>query len=164
MQSYIKKPLLLKGKKMEIRSYWLIASVNPLLILFFDESTVRLSSNDFKEGDWDNARTHITNTHRLKKEVDKETYELLKSSLKISTTEMQELIIMQELTENKNYWIEVLQPAIMEMIRKAIKSVEPALRKENQSTFEILGIDVILDENLNVRSVPSFTYKNFRFG
>ncbi|MBT7874247.1 MAG: hypothetical protein HN758_07465, partial [Verrucomicrobia bacterium] len=38
-QRYIKRPLLLDGRKSEVRFYWLIASVDPLLVLIYPEGT-----------------------------------------------------------------------------------------------------------------------------
>ena len=63
-QRYIKNPLLLEGRKSEIRIYWLIASLDPLLVLIFKEGTVRLNSLPFKLDDFENQLVHVTNIYQ----------------------------------------------------------------------------------------------------
>jgi hypothetical protein len=57
--SYISKPLLVDGKKFDIRCYMLISNVQPLLV-FYHPGYIRLSMFDFDEHD-DNLLTHLTN-------------------------------------------------------------------------------------------------------
>jgi len=66
IQRYLINPLLLEGKKMEIRTYWVIASVDPLIVLYRD-GTVRLTTQNYQHGDWENPLIHITNTKQQKK-------------------------------------------------------------------------------------------------
>ena len=44
VQRYIRNPLLLSGRKSEIRLYWLIANLDPLMVLLYREGTVRLNT------------------------------------------------------------------------------------------------------------------------
>ena len=44
VQRYIRNPLLLSGRKSEIRLYWLIANLDPLIVLLYREGTVRLNT------------------------------------------------------------------------------------------------------------------------
>lgn len=67
-QRYILNPLLLNGKKMEIRTYWMIASLEPFIVLYHD-GTVRLTTQDYKKDDWSNPLIHITNTAQQKVSV-----------------------------------------------------------------------------------------------
>jgi hypothetical protein len=67
IQRYIKDVLLLLERKSEIRIYWIIASFDPLKVLVFPQGTVRLTTEKFKLGDYDNPLIHITNTHQQKK-------------------------------------------------------------------------------------------------
>jgi len=66
IQRYIKNPLLLNDRKSELRIYWLVASLRPLLVLMYEEGTVRLNSLPFKLADFDNTLIHITNVHQQK--------------------------------------------------------------------------------------------------
>jgi len=52
-------PLLIHGKKFDIRCYMLISSVKPLII-FYHKGYIRLSMFDFDANDG-NLLTHLTN-------------------------------------------------------------------------------------------------------
>ncbi|CAF4326806.1 unnamed protein product [Rotaria socialis] len=61
MQEYISRPLLIKGRKFDIRVHWLVAWTKPLLVFYnHNASAVRLSLNLYREFDFDRA-THLTN-------------------------------------------------------------------------------------------------------
>ena len=70
IQRYIKNPLLLQGRKSEIRLYWLIACLDPLLVLLYKEGTVRLNSLPFVLDDFDNPLVHVTNVYQQKQHPD----------------------------------------------------------------------------------------------
>jgi len=57
--SYIMNPLLINGKKFDIRCYMLISSVKPLIVLYHS-GYLRLSMFDFDAQD-QNLLTHLTN-------------------------------------------------------------------------------------------------------
>ena len=67
IQRYVKDLLLLNKRKSEIRMYWLIASLNPLLVLMYPEGTVRLTTKKFKLSHLDDPLIHITNLYQQKK-------------------------------------------------------------------------------------------------
>ncbi|CAF3074370.1 unnamed protein product [Rotaria sp. Silwood2] len=61
MQEYISRPLLIKGRKFDIRVHWLVAWTKPLLVFYnHHASVIRLSLNLYREFDFDRA-THLTN-------------------------------------------------------------------------------------------------------
>jgi hypothetical protein len=58
---YISRPLLIKGRKFDIRVHWLVAWTKPLLVFYnHNASAIRLSLNLYREFDFDRA-THLTN-------------------------------------------------------------------------------------------------------
>lgn len=57
--SYIQSPLLLKGKKFDVRSYLLIACTSPYMV-FFRHGYVRLTCNVYDPSS-NNLSTHLTN-------------------------------------------------------------------------------------------------------
>ena len=59
---YIKEPLLLNGKKFDIRAYVLIASTHPYLVLYH-KSYVRLSMQDY-DTESEDLTAHLTNQVR----------------------------------------------------------------------------------------------------
>ena len=63
---YIARPLLIKGRKFDIRVHWLVAWTKPLLVFYnHNASVIRLSLNLYREFDFDRA-THLTNLVRTK--------------------------------------------------------------------------------------------------
>ena len=66
-QRYITQPLLLEGKKSELRIYWMIASIDPLRVLMFEEGTVRMTSQPYVLDDFENPLIHLTNTYQQKR-------------------------------------------------------------------------------------------------
>ena len=56
---YINNPLLLSGRKFDIRAYMLIANTNPYLVLYHD-GYVRLCMYEY-DTDANNLTAHLTN-------------------------------------------------------------------------------------------------------
>ena len=52
-QRYIADPLLLDGRKSELRVYWLVASLKPLVVLY-NTGTVRLNAAKYTRSDYGN--------------------------------------------------------------------------------------------------------------
>ncbi|KFV05263.1 Protein polyglycylase TTLL10, partial [Tauraco erythrolophus] len=65
VQRYIHQPLLLEGKKFDVRSYLLIACTAPY-VLFFGQGYVRLTCVDYDAAS-DDLTVHLTNQHMQKK-------------------------------------------------------------------------------------------------
>ncbi|XP_070696213.1 protein polyglycylase TTLL10 [Pempheris klunzingeri] len=65
VQHYIQRPLLLKGKKFDVRSYLLIACTAPYMV-FFRHGYVRLSC-DLYDPTSNNLSAHLTNQYMQKK-------------------------------------------------------------------------------------------------
>ncbi|XP_041655415.1 protein polyglycylase TTLL10 isoform X2 [Cheilinus undulatus] len=65
IQHYIQKPLLLKGKKFDVRSYLLIACTAPYMV-FFRHGYVRLTC-DLYDPSSNNLTAHLTNQYMQKK-------------------------------------------------------------------------------------------------
>ncbi|CAF3955853.1 unnamed protein product, partial [Rotaria sp. Silwood1] len=66
IQRYIMNPLLVQGKKFDIRCYMLISTVKPLIALYHS-GYIRLSIFDFDNND-ENLLTHLTNQYMQKKD------------------------------------------------------------------------------------------------
>ncbi|KAJ8371022.1 hypothetical protein SKAU_G00110500 [Synaphobranchus kaupii] len=65
VQRYIQNPLLLKGKKFDVRSYFLIACTTPYMV-FFRHGYVRLTC-DLYDPNSNNLSAHLTNQYMQKK-------------------------------------------------------------------------------------------------
>lgn len=147
IQRYIKNPLLLDGHKSEVRLYWLIACLDPLLVLLYEEGTVRRTALPFQLGEFDNPLIHITNAYQQKKHhpnagdlvlkwrfEDLQTY--LSHDLKLAGPDF----IDQQL---KAKW-KTMFAYIVSAARKTLMR-----RPANGLFWALLGADVILDDALH---------------
>jgi len=61
VQKYIENPMLVKGRKFDIRQWVLVTSFCPLTIWFYKECYIRFGGEDYKIEDIDNKYMHLTN-------------------------------------------------------------------------------------------------------
>ena len=146
VQRYITNPLLLDGRKSEIRLYWLIASVDPLLALVYGEGTVRLNNQPFSLGDLDNELVHVTNVFQQKRHPDFDAELELKWSLPDLET-----YIVERLGRGEFGLIEAeLKPKLKAILQFALEATRHVLEPgpDGPLGFNLLGVDVILDDTL----------------
>jgi len=153
-QRYIRNPLLLEGKKMEIRTYWLIACLEPPIVLYHD-GTVRLTTTNYSDGDWKNPLKHITNTKQQK--LHDPNYHRTEAQRKWSLDQLAEYLEKEGIIQQKaETWLdEYLRPNLKKYIGIVVSGAWPTLLTEKQNPgwdgrFEILGMDVIMDTELRL--------------
>mmetsp|Transcript_16419 Transcript_16419/g.29479 ORF Transcript_16419/g.29479 Transcript_16419/m.29479 type:complete len:232 (+) Transcript_16419:42-737(+) len=64
IQKYIERPMLVNGRKFDIRTWHLISALKPnttLKVYTYDEGVLRLSSKKYKNSNFDDQFTHLTN-------------------------------------------------------------------------------------------------------
>jgi tubulin polyglutamylase TTLL4 len=145
VQRYITDPLLLEETKSEIRSYVLIASVDPLLVLYHD-GTVRLTSLPFVCGDWANPLVHVTNTYR-QKSADPERWEARGAAMKWTLSALAREVYARGLTGDPAWLDTTLRPALITMVRAVIRALAASLPRR-RGAFQLLGMDCILSRDL----------------
>lgn len=148
IQRYIKNPLLLSGRKSEIRVYWLVASLDPLLVLMYREGTVRLNTMPFKLDEFDNPLIHVTNVAQQKAHPDRDPSAVLKWSFK----EWERYLIEDRRLAPKGFVEQQLKPQVKQMLSFVVRAAAPALLEglpERGLCFGLYGADIILDETLH---------------
>ncbi|KAJ9459789.1 putative alpha-tubulin polyglutamylase Ttll1 [Diplonema papillatum] len=93
-QKYVTNPLLLNGRKSECRLYWLLASVNPMIVAVFHEGQVRLNSMPYQNHSFDNPMIHLTNVHQQRDHPEFEQM-LKEGKLKWSMTRWKEYLVAE---------------------------------------------------------------------
>lgn len=160
VQRYIKTPLLLDGKKFDLRLYVLIVGFDPIRAYLADEGLARLCTEDYKvphAGNLKNMFIHLTN-FSLNKESNNyqaPTEDFLtddKGSKRLLTTAWKTL-------EEEGHDVEEIQEKIKDTLRKSIITMEPYLTNtyhtrvnqdhENSKCFQILGMDILVDKKNN---------------
>jgi hypothetical protein len=145
VQRYIERPLLLEGRKSEVRSYVLVACTDPLLVLYHD-GTVRLTSLPFVCGDWANPLRHVTNTYR-QKQASPELWARRGDALKWTLDRLGRDVHARGLTPDPA-WVDTrLRPALIGLLHLVFSAVAPRLRPR-RGAFQLLGMDAILDDDL----------------
>ncbi len=145
-QRYLTEPLLLDGKKSELRIYWMIASLDPLRILMFDEGTVRMTTQDFSLDDLDNPLVHITNTYQQKKHSGNQS----EDDLKWTFADLQNYLHRDLGQTGPDFLERELKPKIGDCLRRVVEAVREQLADTGTAArcFGVYGADVILDASL----------------
>ena len=159
MQSHIDYPFTLSGKKSEIRAYWLLVSIEPLIVLLFPTGTTRLATNDYIPpskstlSDWDNPLVHILNT-RQQKNANPD-YHLTSAERKRAWQAIpQELRAQGRLPEGMtdDQWIkQALLPVVNNTVYHTVRAVQPLLNEANplgdaNRRWELFGLDIIFED------------------
>ena len=162
IQRYIKNVLLLDGKKSEIRIYWLIASLDPLLVLMYPEGTARLTLQPYKLDDFDNPLIHITNVYQQKKHGDYNPNAVLKWGF----PRLQEYLATEKAAPGK-FLDEVLTPRLRQSLAYVVRANIESLKQTPSSGlfFGLYGADFILDDQLTpwlteVQKGPGLSYSD----
>ncbi|CAF1184520.1 unnamed protein product [Rotaria sp. Silwood1] len=147
IQRYIMNPLLVQGKKFDIRCYMLISTVKPLLI-FYHSGYIRLSMFDFDNND-ENLLTHLTNQYMQKK--DPKYYDIKEDTA--WTMEQFNDYINKNVASSKNLeqdWVlNVLPKMIQRIMLNVIESIRMRL-KRRVGCFGLYGYDFMIDQDMKV--------------
>ena len=143
--THIKNPLLLEGRKSEVRLYWLIASLDPLLVLLFKEGTVRLNSLPFQLDDFDNTLIHVTNVYQQKHHPDYDP----SLSLKWNFPTLQSYLV-NELQTEPDFIAAELMPRFNKYLSFVVSAAQKVLTEAPARGlfFGLYGADFILDDQL----------------
>ncbi|CAF1499250.1 unnamed protein product [Adineta ricciae] len=147
VQRYIMNPLLIHGKKFDIRCYMLISSVQPLLV-HYHSGYIRLSMFDFDQHD-ENLLTHLTNQYMQKK--DPKYYEMKEDTAWTMEqfNDYMNKYILPKKNLPPNWVLEVLPKQIERIMLNVIESIRMRL-KRRIGCFGLYGYDFMIDNDLKV--------------
>ena len=160
IQRYIKNVLLLDGKKSDIRIYWLIASLDPLLVLMYPEGRAHVTLLPYKLDDFANPLIHMTNAYQQKKHGGY----IPDAVLKWSFPRLQEYL-SNEKGAPGNFLGEVLRPRLRQSLAYVVRASIERLKQTPSSGFffGLYGADFILDDQLTpwlteIQKGPGLSY------
>jgi len=147
IQRYIRNPLLLDGRKSEIRIYWLVASVDPILVLMYGVGTVRLNSKPFVLDDFQNTLVHVTNVFQQKSHRDYDPSIVLKWSF----ADWERYLMREVKLAPENYVNEYLKPQLKRMLAFVFDAAAHSLVQcpATGLCFGLYGADIIFDDQLH---------------
>ncbi|XP_055044893.2 protein polyglycylase TTLL10 [Misgurnus anguillicaudatus] len=147
VQEYIQNPLLLMGRKFDVRSYFLIASTSPYMV-FFRHGYIRLTCNPYDPKS-DNITAHLTNQYMQKKNP---LYSLLKEDTVWSMEHFNDYIneiYMAPKGLPKDWALGPFAKRMQHIIMQCFQAVKAKLDCK-LGYFDLIGCDFLIDENFKV--------------
>ena len=118
VQKYIERPLIILGKKFDIRQWVLITSVNPLTIWVWKTPYLRFTSQDYNPNNARNKFMHLTNATVTKEDgasqVKRQGNHVIEHNM--WETHQMKAFLMDEFNEDPNaedavdHWVETVEP------------------------------------------------------
>lgn len=151
VSQYIANPLLIDGFKFDLRIYVLVTSFDPLRVYVFDEGLVRFSTEKYEisKNSLKNSCVHLTN------------YSVNKNSDKFDDDDREDegnkwsISAFREHLKKCGINDKLLFDRINDLVIRTVLSVEPSVRSacgmyqnHHSSCFELLGFDVLVEDNL----------------
>uniref|UniRef100_A0A8C9R668 Tubulin tyrosine ligase like 10 n=1 Tax=Scleropages formosus TaxID=113540 RepID=A0A8C9R668_SCLFO len=147
VQRYIQNPLLLKGRKFDVRSFFLIACTTPYMV-FFRHGYVRLTC-DLYDPKSNNLAAHLTNQYMQKKNP---LYSVVKEDT-VWSMERLNTHLNQELSRAKGLPLDwVFGPFTRRMqhvVLQCFQAVKSKLERK-LGYFDLIGCDFMIDEDFKV--------------
>ena len=162
VQKYIAAPLLINQRKFDIRTYALMTSVNGNLKGFtYEEGYLRTSSVKYSTKNLANRMTHLTNDAVQKCS---ENYGKFEAGNKLSYDDFQRYLDRTFTGRNICFERDIL-PQIKKITTDCFRAVwgkiDPSKRT---NTFEIYGLDFMLDEDFKVYLIEVNTNPDLSLG
>eukprot|EP01028_Stygiella_incarcerata_P000601 TRINITY_DN1089_c0_g1_i1.p2 TRINITY_DN1089_c0_g1~~TRINITY_DN1089_c0_g1_i1.p2 ORF type:complete len:718 (+),score=207.29 TRINITY_DN1089_c0_g1_i1:3793-5946(+) len=143
-QRYIRNPLLLNGRKFDVRIYMLIGSTRPF-VLMYHEGYVRISAEEYTDSDFENVIMHLTNAAVQRKGS---RFREVKEDLTWTFDGLQTYLTEKNLAPPS--WVtDTFVPQVQRIMRTAFESVRHRLERK-AGFFDLIGCDFMIDENLKV--------------
>lgn len=152
VQRYITNPLLLDGRKFDVRAYMLVASTVPFLILYH-KGYVRLCCNKYDPED-SNLTTHLTNQFVQKKDP---SYKDLKENTAWSMDKFNDYINEKVRpdcpVEIEEDWVyNTFTKSMQKIMIHCFNSVKHKLQSR-LGFFDLFGLDFMVDTDMKVHLI-----------
>ena len=156
IQKYIENPLVIKGRKFDMRQWVLVTSFNPLTVYLFDTPYIRFGAEDFHLDDFKNIFSQLTGNS-----IAKHSEKFDNSEIEGDMWEIEQFKEYLKEREGKDVWPEI-QTKIKKIVIYALECAKHKIMKR-KNAYEILGFDIMIDELLNVYLIeinlsPDWTY------
>lgn len=161
-QKYIHNPLTVSnGHKFDFRIYMMIASVNPLIVYYFD-GFLRVSMSRYDKDSTD-REVHQTNTELYKDKIKEKCHDPENKEIIFMGMNCEELRNFQMRTyeqfhdemmrtgkiKDPNWLDNYLRPEFQKAFIHSAKMVHPHLYRSS-NLYEMFGVDFVIDENFKL--------------
>lgn len=144
VQKYISNPLLLDGRKFDIRVYLLIIAASPYVVLFRD-GYIRLCCDPYEPSSTDLC-VHLTNQYQQRKHP---LYSEVKEDTIWDFAKFQEHLCSSDHQLPEDWVATTLTSRMRSIVVMCFNSVRHKLQ-QSVGCFDLLGVDFMIDTNLNV--------------
>ena len=145
VQKYIENPLLIDGRKFDIRAYMIVVCMKPYLVLY-QPGYVRMSLNAYTTENFAKDKiTHLTNNSVQKNHPE---YKTLKEKSIISIESLVENIIAMGKVQTREEYSVKVDKKIQEIMTLIFQVIKDKLDRKF-GCFELFGFDFLLDDALN---------------
>lgn len=139
VQRYIDNPLLIGGRKFDMRLYALVTSYQPLEVWIYRSGFARFAHERFSRGDLENTTIHLTNV-AVQKHSDKYDRDFG------GKWDLRRLKIFMQSVHGRRS-VEKLFLALEDMMVASLQAVSKVMLQDNHC-FELYGFDIMIDANL----------------
>ncbi|ORC91960.1 putative tubulin tyrosine ligase [Trypanosoma theileri] len=167
-QRYVGNPMLIYGRKFDLRLYCVVTSFDPLRIFIFDEGLVRFAAQKYPgmDKDLDNIHMHLTN-YSVNKTAElniasrgKEYHSDDPLDIKWCLSDFRDFLIKNQM-DGKEIWEKIMhgcEDAVIKAFLSIENDVVERIRREcrdktGRGCFELYGLDLMVDDNHNVRLI-----------
>ena len=146
VQKYCENPLLVDGRKFDLRAYMVITCMKPYLVLY-QPGYVRMSLNPYTTENFgkESKMTHLTNNSVQKNHPD---YKNLKEKSIISIEALIEDLLATGRIQSADEYRAKVDSKIQEIMKLIFTVVKDKLDKKF-GCFELFGFDFLIDDNLD---------------
>ncbi|KAH8248030.1 hypothetical protein KR038_001239, partial [Drosophila bunnanda] len=139
VSKYIPNPLLICGKKFDLRLYVLVTAFSPLKAYLYNEGFCRFCTEKYDQTEIDNVFMHLTNVS-----IQKTNQEY--NSIHGGKWPLQNLWLYLDSLRGEGISHGLWQ-RISETIRLSLDAVTPVMANDRHC-FEVYGYDIIIDDNM----------------
>lgn len=156
VQKYIENPLIILGRKFDIRQWVLVTNLNPLTMWIWEEPYLRFGAEDYNINDISNLYSHLTNNS-----IAKHSEHFKETKIEGNMWEKSQFADFLVNRYGKECWTEI-QNRIKKIIICSFEAARHEM-KQRTNSCELFGYDVMIDLNLNVylievNSSPALDY------
>jgi len=170
VQSFVRNPMLINGKKSDFRLYMLVASTNPFIV-FYHDGYFRISFTDYDPHSTEKSSL-VTNSaispelHEAKETgmYNGRTYQELKEEQSWLFEKLQAYLLEKGMITDQNWVDNYLRPECKKAMIHLIRASQKNFIKRS-TVFELFGVDFMLDDQLNLwfteaNAMPGLSEKN----
>ena len=147
VQEYIDRPLLIKGRKFDVRLFLLITSVDPLIVYLYNDGLVGLSCEQFTmdSGELGNKYVHLSN-YNINKNHD--SFNFKEHRWKLSR--LWNYLRQEHGVDTDKLWQETREVCLktvfccLDQLREEAKDKT----KSHYNCFKLLSVDIMYDQDL----------------